>query len=108
MNDFPTKPRVSGFTLIEMLCVIAIIAILVALLLPALSQGQARAKQIQCVGRLKETGTAFHSFCHDHHDRFPMQLPISEGGSLELVQNSYRIAGPFYFGFRHFAAISNE
>jgi prepilin-type processing-associated H-X9-DG protein len=90
------------------LVVIAIIGILAALLLPALNQGKSSAKRIECVNNLKQIGLAYHIFSHDHRDRFPMAVPSSEGGSQEFVENAYRIAGPFYFSYRHFAALSNE
>src|SRR5437660_414278 len=102
------KRSVRAFTLIELLVVIAIIAILAALLLPVLSQGGARAKRIQCVNNLREAGIAFHMFAHDHGGKFPMAVPASAGGSLEFIQNAYRIGGQFYFTFRHFQTLSNE
>lgn len=94
--------------MVEMLVVIAIIGILAALLLPVLERGKAGAKRIQCVGQLKQTGIAFHSFAHDHRSRFPMLVPVSEGGTMEFVQSGYRVAGDFYFSFRHFQVLANE
>src|SRR5438552_4984423 len=102
----PDQPH--GFTLLELLCVIAIIAILASLLLPALGQGSARAKRIQCLNNLRQTGLAFHMFAHDHNGAFPMAVPVRLGGSLEFVQNAYRLNGEFFFAFRHFQALSNE
>ncbi len=60
-----------GFTLIELLVVIAIIAILAALLLPALSAAKARAKRIQCVSNLRQTGMATLLYAQDEADRLP-------------------------------------
>jgi len=98
----------SGFTLVELLVVIAIIGIVAGLLLPALTRAKGRAQRIQCVNNLKETGVAFHAFMHDHEGKFPMQVSVSEGGSMEFVQAGYHITGPFYFSFRHFQVLSNE
>jgi prepilin-type processing-associated H-X9-DG protein len=97
-----------AMSLIELLCVMAIITLLAALLLPALSQGRARARRIQCINQLHEAGVGFISFANDHNGRFPMAVPVSAGGSLELARSGYLLQGDFYFSFRHFQAASNE
>lgn len=58
---------IQGFTLVELLVVIAVIAILAALLLPVLSSAKLRAKQIQCVNNLHEMSLASIMYTHDHN-----------------------------------------
>ena len=100
--------RLGAFTLIELLTVIAIIGILAAMLMPALDSAMARAKRIWCENDLRQTGIAFHLFMHDHSGKFPMQVPMAQGGAAEFAQNGYLVPGAFYFSFRQFQALSNE
>jgi prepilin-type N-terminal cleavage/methylation domain-containing protein len=81
MNPDPSSRRTGAFTLVEMLTVIAIIGILATLLLPVLSEGKARAKRIWSESNLEQVGLAFHMFANDHHGRFPMGVPMSDGGA---------------------------
>jgi len=105
----PLAQRGSGaFTLVELLTVIAIIAILAALLLPVLQQAKERARRIQCVSDLKETGLASHEFANDHGGKFPMQVSTNDGGSMEFVTAGYQINGPIYFSFQHFRPLAGE
>src|SRR4051794_14947770 len=96
---------VHAFTLIELLLVIGIIALLASMLMPVLAKSQARAKRIQCLGNLKQIGTAFNLFAHDHQGKFPMQTHMADGGTEEFTTSFAQFSSNTY---RHFLAISSD
>src|SRR5687767_6233648 len=88
---------VSAFTLVELLVVLAVIAILASLLLPALIGGKERAKRAACKNSIRQFAIAAHLYANDHEDRLPSgasnkpgddHLPvISTATSNAIVEN---------------------
>ena len=74
-NVVPPRPvaraRRSGFTLVELLVVIGIIALLLSILLPSLSRAREQAKMVQCLSNLRQLGLAMTMYADSNKGRFP-------------------------------------
>lgn len=105
----PTSHRSfrGGYTLVEVLTVCAIIAILAAMAFPSMVQAIKNARRTKCANNLRQIGIAFASFAHDHGDRYPHQVPISEGGSREQNLESPVLNGQFILSPLAFLASSS-
>jgi prepilin-type N-terminal cleavage/methylation domain-containing protein/prepilin-type processing-associated H-X9-DG protein len=71
MNKHPRGAR-SGFTLLELLMVITIIALLAGMVLPVTGDITARAQSTKCMANLRQIGMAAHSAATDNDNRFPL------------------------------------
>lgn len=88
-NSFSSSTNRKGFTLIEMLVVIAIIALLASILIPTVTTALTRAKAVSCGSNLRQIGLAFQMFAFDRDNRQNrLPAPAFQGGDPWFVSIS--------------------
>jgi type II secretory pathway pseudopilin PulG len=100
MKSISGRCSKQAFTLVMLLVVIAVLALLAAMLLPALARAKTQSTQIQCANNLKQCGLAFRLWEGDNDDKYPMAVPTATGGTKEFDTGADT--------FRHFQVMSNE
>jgi len=88
-----------GLTLVEFLIVLSVIAFLVFLILPGLEAAKRR-PSINCINNLRQIQLAFKVWSADNNDKFPMQVPMVNGGTMESANRGV--------AFVNFLLMSNE
>jgi prepilin-type N-terminal cleavage/methylation domain-containing protein len=88
------KTRAKGFTLAEVLTVIAIIAVLAALLLPVLLSAQARARRTACLHNLTQINLAIHLYANENGDMLPNTGPLTFVTYRDVLKNFVGQTGP--------------
>jgi len=82
-----------AFTLIELLVVMAVIAILAALLLPAIARGREKANAISCLNNLRQWGIATHAYLTENNDFLPPEGSGNGNSSFGWYMDLPRVMG---------------
>jgi competence protein ComGC len=85
MNRHASSRGTKAFTLIELLVIVAILALLFAILIPAVAVGKSKAQRIKCTNNLKQIGISFRLWTTDRAANHPGSVSANKGGSLDYV-----------------------
>jgi hypothetical protein len=76
-----------ALTKVDLICVVAVLVVLTALLLSAARGSRVKSSRLSCANNLRQIGVAFRLFATDHDDRFPATVSITNGGAMEHAVN---------------------
>ncbi len=95
------KNSTGALALFEALVVLAVVAALAAtVILPRMRSNHGYAQKINCINNLKQVGLGFRTWALDNNDKYPMQVSVTNFGTMELIGTRSV--------FAHFGVMSNE
>jgi hypothetical protein len=103
MSIAPPQPKAKSsgaFSLMELLIAMALAVLLALVVLPGLAKSRARSSRANCWNNMSRIGLGFLTWSLDNNDSYPMQVSVTNGGTMELVTS-----GVVY---PHFEVMSNE
>jgi prepilin-type processing-associated H-X9-DG protein len=77
--------RIRGFTRVELLVVIGVLALLAAMVFTALNAAKRKAERINCVNTLAPIGLAFRIWEGDHNDKYPMRFALTNSETMKMM-----------------------
>jgi len=92
--------KFKGFTLVELLVVVAIIGILAAILMPALNSAREQARRSSCISNLKEIGLGMNMYAGDWREKFPMSSTTTADTDEDfkcLIAGGAYATGPLFY-----------
>jgi hypothetical protein len=103
MSIAPPQPKAESsgaFSLMELLVAMALTVLLALVVLPGLARSRARCSRLNCGSNQRQIGLGFLTWSLDNNDSYPMQVSVTNGGTMELVASG--------FVYPHFEVMSNE
>jgi len=88
-----------GFTLVELLVVIGIIAVLMGILIPTLAKAREASVRVSCLSNLRDLGTAYRMYANQYHDRAPLGYFGAQKQAnfmIHINENDGYVTGSFY------------
>jgi hypothetical protein len=98
------RRRAAGFTLRDLVVVIAALVVLGLFLVPALQRANQKSMRITCICNLKQIGTAYRIWANDNGDQFPASAPQTNGGWNDFLNRTDASA----YAWMNYAMMSNE
>src|SRR3954465_14931845 len=90
--------RMCGFTLVELLVVIGIIALLISILLPALNRAREEGKRTVCLSGLRSFGQLLNMYANDHKGMVPLGYNGTKHGGYAVYNGNWQVLGNLYEG----------
>jgi len=84
-----------GFTIVELIIVIGIVALTASFLFPVFTQARGKARQVACLSNTKQIGTALLMYAQDYDEVYPSPWPFSGAGKYDWDHTFHEVIQPY-------------